>query len=346
MEKENNLQALTLVEHIRLRPGVYIGKTDNCRDEDNGIYTLLKVLINNSVDEFRAGHGELIEVSMDATGASVRDYGRGIPFDSIVPLVTHDGHEGILSENPVSCKSVGLGGVGLCAVMALSQEFRIISYRGGIRAMHHFEKGKEVDSEVSETSEPDGLRVIFHPDYSIFGPFSFCEDYVDQMIRLYSQLNMGLKIVFDDCKYGRSRRNEYLTRDGLRETLDDITGCFSAPETFHLVGKCIEIAFHAGIPCSRIESYVNGHRTKAGGPHQDALMEALSDHFGTGNFVAVMNIMLDEPVFVDQARNELANKYMWERYNDEGGKEHGQTIRKYIKRFVSRKLDSEQKNDE
>ena len=342
MEKENSLQSLTLVEHIRLRPQMYIGKLGHGIEEDDGIYTLLKILVDNSVDEFRAGYGKRIEISWDLVDVSVRDYGRGLPFDSIVPLVTHTGHQGMQSESSARCKSVGLNGIGLCTVMALSQDFRIISYRGGKRAEHHFVRGWEVDSKISETSEPDGLMVTFVPDRSIFGVSCLFKDsLIEPIARLYAQLNKGLEVSSEEYY----SRNSYLCQDGLRERLEDIQRYCSASEPFHLVGKDVEIAFLAGTPCTRIESYVNGHRTKAGGPHQDALMEAFSDHFGAENFVAVMNIMLEKPEFADQARNELSSRYMWERYNEDGKRVHGESIRTYLKKFISKELNKKQKNN-
>ena len=331
MNNDNNHQSLELTEHIRLRSGMYIGKLGEGSNPDDGIYTLLKVIIDNAVDEFRSGYGRNIDISIKFSRyVSVRDYGRGIPFSSIAQVVTHTVADGI-REGKQSCakyKSVGMGGIGLCVVMALSKEFKIYSYCSGQCSMAHYIRGVEASSREYQTHEPDGLQVVFVPDDNVFGNFSFREEYVSDMIKRYSHLNGGLELSLN--------REPFLSPDGLKDRVRDIAGDNAVSEPVHLVGQDIEIAFTQTVaPTGCVETYVNGHRTKSGGPHEDALMEALAERFDVNNLVVVMNIRLGNPVFVDQGKNELGSKYMWEGYNGIGKREHGQTIKGFIKEFLS-----------
>ncbi len=335
---EDNIRSLDWKEHIRMRPGMYIGKLGDGSSADDGIYILLKEVIDNSIDEFVMGTGKTIEISIQGNKVIVRDYGRGIPLGKVVDVVSKMNTGGKYDSRAFK-KSVGLNGVGTKAVNALSAYFRVESSRDGKSAAAEFEKGNLTNQEfLDETSRRKGTKVSFVPDETIFKNYKYRNEYVAKMLKNYVYLNPGLTIVFNGEKF--------ISKDGLKDLLSDsIHVDDRLYDIIHLKGDDIEIALtHSRTQYSEeYHSFVNGQHTTQGGTHQAAYREAVVKtirEFYNKNFeasdirksiVSAISIKVMEPVFESQTKTKLGSTEM-------GGKLP--TVRTYINDFVKNKLDN------
>ncbi len=334
---EDNIRYLDWKEHIRLRPGMYIGKLGDGSSADDGVYILLKEVIDNSVDEFVMGSGRTIDVSIKEGTVTIRDYGRGIPLGKVVDCVSKI-NTGAKYDSKAFKKSVGLNGVGTKAVNALSGQFTVQSVRDGQTKVAYFEKGELIEEEeVKESSLRKGTKITFVPDASVFKHFRFVNEYVEKMLWNYAYLNPGLTINFN----GEKIHSENGLKDLLEHNLDGPI----LHDIIHLKGDDIELALtHSDKSQSeQYYSFVNGQHTTQGGTHQSALREALVKtlrDFYNKNFdasdvrqsvVAAVSLKVIEPVFESQTKTKLGS-------NDMGP--DLPTIRTYVNDFVKTKLDN------
>ena len=334
---DDNIRHLSDMEHVRTRPGMYIGRLGDGQLPEDGIYVLLKEVIDNSIDEFKMHAGDRIEINVDEQlRVSVRDYGRGIPqgkmSEAVSVLNTGGKH-----ESKAIKKSVGLNGVGVKAVNALSSRFEVRSYRDGMVRTATFEKGI-ITSDVTEpTVDENGTYIFFVPDTSLFINYQFQDDIIETMLRNYTYLNTGLAIMYN----GR----RILSRNGLKDLLNDtMTGDGLYP-IIHLKGEDIEIAFtHANQYGEEYHSFVNGQHTTQGGTHQSAFKEHIAKtikEFFSKNFeytdirnglVAAIAINVEEPMFESQTKIKLGSLTM-----TPGG---GVSINKYVGDFIKTEVDN------
>jgi len=267
---EDNIRSLDWKEHIRMRPGMYIGKLGDGSSADDGIYILVKEVLDNCIDEFVMGAGKTIEISIQGERVIVRDYGRGIPLGKVVDVVSKMNTGGKYDSRAFK-KSVGLNGVGTKAVNALSTYFRVESTRDGKSASAEFEKGELTNQEaLDETSRRRGTKVTFVPDNEIFKKYKFRSEYVERLIKNYVYLNPGLTIVFNGEKF--------FSENGLKDLLSDsITEGDRLYDIIHLRGEDIEVAItHSKTQYSEeYHSFVNGQNTTQGGTHQSAFRESI-----------------------------------------------------------------------
>ncbi len=334
---EDNIRTLEWQEHIRLRPGMYIGKLGDGSSPDDGIYILLKEILDNSIDEFRMKSGKKIDIKLDDGKVSIRDFGRGIPLGKVVDAVSKMNTGGKYDSKAFK-KSVGLNGVGTKAVNALSQYFKVTSYREGKMKKAEFSKGKITENYNEEVSaDRNGTEITFVPDHEIFLNFKFRNDYIEKMLRNYAYLNPGLKITFNG--------DTYYSENGLKDLLDEeLEGEILYP-IVHLKGEDIEVAItHSDR--SQTETYfsfVNGQNTTQGGTHLNAFREAYVKtirEFFNKNFdasdirksiIAAVSINVEEPVFESQTKTKLGS-------NDVGP--NGPTVRVFIIDFLKNQLDN------
>ncbi|QHI35066.1 DNA topoisomerase 4 subunit B [Kordia antarctica] len=335
---EDNIRSLDWKEHIRLRPGMYIGKLGDGSSADDGIYILVKEVLDNSVDEFVMGAGKTIEVSIQGPKVIVRDYGRGIPLGKVVDVVSKMNTGGKYDSRAFK-KSVGLNGVGTKAVNALSSYFRVESSRDGKSSAAEFAQGNLNDQEfLDETSRRRGTKVTFIPDEAIFKNYKFRTEYVAKMLRNYVYLNRGLTILFNGEKF--------FSENGLRDLLEDNNNKDDMLyPIIHLEGDDIEIAItHSKTQYSEeYHSFVNGQHTTQGGTHQAAFREAIvktiRDFYGKSfeasdvrkSIISAVSIKVMEPIFESQTKTKLGSTEM-------GGKLP--TVRSYINDFVGKYLDN------
>ena len=346
---DDNIRTLEGVEHIRKRPGMYIGRLGDGKNPSDGIYVLLKEVVDNSIDEFSAGFGKQIDITIeDLKTVTIRDYGRGIPLGSVIKAVCKL-NTGAKFDNAVFKKSVGLNGVGTKAVNALSSSFYICSHRDGECSWARFERGELKESGNEATSAKNGTLVTFTPDDLMFGNFSYNLDYVETMVKNYSYLKTGLTLVFNGVKY----KSENGLPDLVNENLSEPT----LYPPIHLVGEDIEIVLsHCNSYGENITSFVNGQNTRDGGTHlaayREAIAKTLKDFFKKNyepadcrqGVVGAVSIQIQEPNFEGQTKTKLGSTYMWERQEpDANGVLHnevGPTIRTYINDFVAKNLDN------
>ena len=335
---EDNIRSLDWKEHIRMRPGMYIGKLGDGSSADDGIYILLKEVLDNSIDEYVMGAGKTIEISIQGDKVIVRDYGRGIPLGKVVDVVSKMNTGGKYDSRAFK-KSVGLNGVGTKAVNALSTYFRVESTRDGKSASAEFEKGNLTNQDsLDETSRRRGTKVSFVPDETIFKHFKYRTEYVAKMLKNYVYLNPGLTILFNGEKY--------FSENGLKDLLsDNINEDDRLYPIIHLLGEDIEIAItHSKTQYSEeYHSFVNGQNTTQGGTHQAAFREAvvktIREFYGKNyeasdirkSIVSAISIKVMEPVFESQTKTKLGSTEM-------GGKLP--TVRTFINDFVKTKLDN------
>ncbi len=335
---EDNIRHLSDMEHIRTRPGMYIGRLSDGSQAEDGIYVLLKEVIDNSIDEFKMGAGKRIEVDIeDNLRVSIRDYGRGIPLGKLVEAVSMLNTGGKYDSKAFQ-KSVGLNGVGLKAVNALSTRFEVQSFRDGQTRRAVFSKGI-LQSDVTEATQEDenGTAVFFEPDASLFKHYAFRSEFIEVMLRNYTYLNTGLTIVFN----GR----RILSRDGLSDLLSDRMDYESLYPIVHLRGQDIEIAFtHTKQNGEEYYSFVNGQNTTLGGTHQAAfkkyIAEVIKDYSGKNyeyadirnGIVAAISINIQEPLFESQTKVKLGSTTT----EPEGGI----SIDKFIGDFVKEQVDN------
>ncbi len=335
---EENIRSLDWKEHIRMRPGMYIGKLGDGSASDDGIYILLKEIIDNSVDEFVMGAGKTIEITLKDNIIKVRDYGRGIPLGKVVDVVSRMNTGGKYDTRAFK-KSVGLNGVGTKAVNALSTSFSVESVRDGKSKIVSFELGEIIDSPpIEESNKRKGTAIIFQPDSSIFKNYKFRNEYIVKMIKYYVYLNPGLSIIFNGEKFK--------SENGLKDLIEDNNNIddFLYP-VIHLKGNDIEIAITHNKKHYSEEyySFVNGQNTSQGGTHlnsfKEAIVKTIRDFFKKNydssdikkSIISAISIKVMEPVFESQTKTKLGSTEMG------GGLP---TVRSYILEFISKNLDN------
>ncbi len=333
---DDNIRHLSDMEHVRTRPGMYIGRLGDGNLPEDGIYVLLKEVIDNSIDEFKMKSGDRIEIDVEENlRVSVRDYGRGIPQGKLVEAVSMLNTGGKYDSKAFK-KSVGLNGVGLKAVNALSAHFEVKSYREGKVRSITFEKGEIKTDQTDKTKDETGTYVYFEPDNTLFKNYSFHDDIVETMLRNYTYLNAGLTIMYN----GRRIKS----RNGLEDLLNDNMTTDGLYPIVHVVGDDIEIAFtHTNQYGEEYHSFVNGQHTTQGGTHQSAFKEHIAKtikEFYDKNYeytdirnglVAAVAINVEEPVFESQTKIKLGSTLM---------APGGETINKYVGDFIKREVDN------
>ncbi len=333
---EDNIRSLDWKEHIRLRPGMYIGKLGDGAAADDGIYILVKEVIDNCIDEFVMGNGRRVDVKVKEGKVTVRDYGRGVPLGKVVEVVSKMNTGGKYDSKAFK-KSVGLNGVGTKAVNALSSHFMIYSVREGEKKQASFCRGNLVEeSGIEKTDEANGTYVEFIPDDQIFKKFNFKSPYLIKMFWNYCYLNRGLSIYFNGEKYQ--------SKDGLKDLLEDNMDGDPLYPIIHLEGDDIEVAFtHGKTYGEDYYSFVNGQHTTQGGTHQSAFRESIAkvirDFFNKNydasdirqSIVAAIAVKVVEPVFESQTKTKLGSQEI------EPG---GQSMRSFINDFLKDKLDN------
>ncbi|MDR9399259.1 DNA topoisomerase IV subunit B [Salibacter sp.] len=333
---EDNIRSLDWKEHIRMRPGMYIGKLGDGNASDDGIYILLKEIIDNSIDEFVMGNGKTIDITIKDGVVKIRDYGRGIPLTKVIDCVSKINTGGKYDTRAFK-KSVGLNGVGTKAVNALSQFFRIESIREGKIKLAEFERGElKVDAEIEESSKRKGTKITFVPDEEVFKNFRYKMQHVEELLWHYAYLNRGLTINFNG--------NKIKSDNGLRDLLEQKLSDEPLYPIIHLEDEDVEIAItHTQAYGEDYYSFVNGQYTPQGGTHQIAFKEAyiktIRDHFNKNyetvdirsGIVAAVSVKVLEPVFESQTKTKLGS--------NEVGPE-GPTMRSFLNEFIGTQLDN------
>ena len=336
---EDNIKSLDWKEHIRLRPGMYIGKLGNGSSPDDGIYILIKEVIDNSIDEYVMGFGKKVDIQIDQQTVYIRDYGRGIPLGKLKDCASKI-NTGAKYDSEAFKKSVGLNGVGIKAVNALSEYFKIQAFRDGKTRSITFSKGETIEEDtkdqIDKNNNPNGTLIEFTPDNSIFNHFSFRNEYVQDMLWNYAYLNSGLTLYCNQTKYK--------SENGLLDLLQNKLNSDPLYPIIHLKDKDIEIAFtHDENYGEDYYSFVNGQHTTMGGTHLNAFKEALSktikDFFKKDfdavdirtSIVAAISIKVEDPVFESQTKTKLGSQ--------EIGPE-GPTIRTFVNNFLKGALDN------
>ncbi|NQY67530.1 MAG: ATP-binding protein, partial [Flavobacteriales bacterium] len=333
---EDSIKSLDWKEHIRMRPGMYIGKLGDGSAYDDGIYVLVKEVVDNCIDEYVMGNGRKIEITIKDNKVSVRDYGRGIPLGKVVDCVSKINTGGKYDSQAFK-KSVGLNGVGTKAVNALSSYFKAGSIREGKLKEAEFEKGEVTNNaNLQKTKEETGTSIEFIPDESIFGKYHFVNEYIEKLLWNYVYLNTGLSIWFNGKRYH--------SKNGLLDLLNaNISGSTLYP-IIHLSGYDIEVAItHGASYGEEYYSFVNGQHTTQGGTHHSAFREAVvrvvRDFFKKeydaidvrSSIIAAISIKVMEPVFESQTKTKLGSQYV---------EEGGVTIRNFIMDFLKTDLDN------
>ncbi len=333
---DDNIRHLSDMEHVRTRPGMYIGRLGDGSMPEDGIYVLLKEVIDNSIDEFKMNAGKRIEVDIDEElRVTVRDYGRGIPQGKLIEAVSVLNTGGKYDSKAFK-KSVGLNGVGIKAVNALSSKFEVRSYRDGTMRTVKFERGMMKDDTTEDTQDENGTYVFFEPDDTLFKNYRFHTDFVETMLRNYTYLNTGLTIMFN----GR----RILSRNGLEDLLNDTMTTDGIYPIIHLKGEDIEIAFtHTNQYGEEYHSFVNGQHTTQGGTHQSAFKEHIAKtikEFFNKNFeytdirnglVAAIAVNVEEPMFESQTKIKLGSLTM---------SPDGVSVNKYVGDFIKTEVDN------
>ena len=344
---EENIRHLSDMEHVRTRPGMYIGRLGDGSQAEDGIYVLLKEVIDNSIDEFKMGAGKRIDITMeDNLRVSVRDYGRGIPLGSLVDAVSMLNTGGKYDTKAFK-KSVGLNGVGAKAVNALSSRFVARSMRDGQMREAVFERGELVSDTASTTDEDNGTYIFFEPDNTLFAGYHFRIEYIETMLRNYTYLNTGLSI------YYNGRR--IVSRNGLEDLLNDNMTAPGLYPIIHLTGEDIEIAFtHSSQYGEEYYSFVNGQHTTQGGTHQSAFKEhiarTIKEFYGKNleyqdirnGLVAAIAVNVIEPTFESQTKIKLGSLVMAPEKDSEGNPYplSGVSVNKFVGDFVKENVDN------
>lgn len=343
---DDNIKTMEGVEHIRKRPGMYIGRLGNGDDQGDGIYVLLKEVVDNSIDEFSMGFGKQIQITVTEKEAVVRDFGRGIPLNSVVKAVSVLNTGGKYDTKGYK-KSVGLNGVGLKA------RFYVEAYRDGMSSFAEFRMGKLVDSGQSPTKEKNGTMVKFIPDEHLFVGYTFHMDIIESMMKNYSYLKKGLTLNFNGTAYKSENGLLDLIKDNMSET--------PLYEPIHLIGEDVEIVLtHGSSYGENIASFVNGQNTRDGGTHLAAMREGVAKTlkefyktFAKKDFapedirqgiIGAISIQIQEPNFEGQTKTKLGSTYMWETdiENEDGSHtyDQGPTIRSFVNDFIKTNLDN------
>ncbi|WP_200979014.1 DNA topoisomerase IV subunit B [Echinicola sp. 20G] len=334
---EDSIKSLDWKEHIRLRPGMYIGKLGDGSAQDDGIYVLVKEILDNSIDEHMMGHGRTIEIKISEHKVEVRDYGRGIPLGKVIDCVSKINTGGKYDSGAFQ-KSVGLNGVGTKAVNALSDYFKVQSYRDGQTKVAEFEKGElKEDKEVTSTSERNGTKIVFSPDPTVFKNYHFIPEYLENQIWNYAFLNAGLTINFNGKKYFSDKG----LHDLLDRKVDDDSRRYPI---IHLKGNDIEMAMtHSNQYGEEYYSFVNGQFTTQGGTHlaafREAIVKAIREFFKKDydasdirqSIVASIAVRVQEPVFESQTKTKLGSQSVGP---------DGPTLRTFVNDFIKTELDN------
>lgn len=334
--QEENIVTLEWQEHIRRRPGMYIGKLGDGSSSDDGIYVLLKEVLDNSIDEYMMGFGKTIEITIENHHVTVRDHGRGVPLGKVKDVCSRM-NTGAKYDSKAFKKSVGLNGVGIKAVNALSSDFYMESSRDGLSKTVLFQQGIEVrESETVPSANSNGTKVGFTPDTEIFGEYQYRDEHIEPLLKNYVFLNIGLTIVFNGKKFS--------SKNGLEDLLNENLTSEQLYPIIHLFGEDIEVAItHTTQYGEEYYSFVNGQHTTQGGTHLTAFREATArviKEFYNRNFeysdirngmVAAISIKVEEPVFESQTKTKLGSKEMVP---------NGISVNKYISDFLKKELDN------
>src|SRR5690349_20085880 len=334
---EESIKSLDWREHIRLRPGMYIGKLGDGSSPDDGIYVLLKEVIDNCIDEYTMGYGKQIDISIEGKNVTVRDYGRGIPLGKVVDVVSQI-NTGAKYDSKVFQKAVGLNGVGTKAVNALSNYFKVTAFREGKEKTAEFERGVLTkEHKEAKTSEPNGTLITFIPDDSVFKNFHYIHEYLDSQLWNYCYLNAGLVLNLNGKRY--------VSKNGLLDLLQRKTNPDELRyDIIHLKGEDIEVALcHNNDYGEDIFSFVNGQYTTQGGTHQQAFREAyvktIRDFFKKDyeaadirqSIVAAISVRVQEPVFESQTKTKLGSQVVYD---------GGPSMKNFVQDFLSKELDN------
>jgi topoisomerase IV subunit B len=333
---EGTIKTLDWQEHIRKRPGMYIGKLGDGSAPDDGIYVLLKEVMDNSIDEFMMGFGKKITISIDQEKVAVRDFGRGIPLGKLVDVASKM-NTGAKYDSKVFKKSVGLNGVGIKAVNALSSSFTIKAVRDGVAKEVSFSQGIITgEKNHNNIEEPNGTQVVFEPDQAVFKKFRYISDYVVNMIKNYTFLNAGLIIEYNG--------ERYYSKNGLRDLLEENMDHEPIYPIIHLKGEDIEVAItHGNQYGEDYYSFVNGQHTSQGGSHlqafREVLVKTIRDFYKKdfdpsdirASIVAAISIKVEEPVFESQTKTKLGSR-------DIGP--NGPSVRAHVANFLQKELDN------
>ncbi|MCQ2130914.1 MAG: toprim domain-containing protein [Bacteroidales bacterium] len=353
---DDNIITLEWREHIRRRAGMYIGRLGNGDNPEDGIYVLVKEIVDNSIDEFAMGFGKQIQIKIEDGQVTIRDFGRGIPLNSVIKA-TSDLNTGGKFDDKAFKKSVGLNGVGTKAVNALSEEFYVCSHRDGECSWARYCRGELLDSGKGETSEKNGTLVIFRPDHDMFGDYVFNMDYLETMVKNFSYLKKGLALVLNGVTFK--------SENGLLDLVNDSMSAKPLYPPIHLEGEDIEIVLSHGTQYGEnVASFVNGQNTINGGTHlaayREAVAKTLKDFFKKNydpvdcrqGIIGAISIQIQEPQFEGQTKTKLGSTYMWENTvkdkdghpvkGDDGAvmTDRGPTIRSFVNDFIAKKLDN------
>ena len=333
---DDDIKTLDWMEHIRKRPGMYIGKLGDGTYPDDGIYVLLKEVLDNSIDEYMMGYGRKIEVSIHDGSVSVRDYGRGVPLGKVVDISSKM-NTGAKYDNKAFKKSVGLNGVGIKAVNALSSNFDIVSFRDGEAKEVEYKQALVVEqNDIKETEEANGTLVVFTPDPEIFKSYHYKDEHVETLLKNYVFLNSGLSILYNGTRF--------YSKNGLADLLHENMTSEALYPIIHLKGEDIEVVItHSNQYGEEYYSFVNGQHTTQGGTHLSAFREAIGrviKEYYNKNFeysdiragiVAAISIKVEEPVFESQTKTKLGSKDMGP---------DGPSVTKFISDFLKKELDN------
>ncbi len=343
---DDSIQTLEWNEHIRRRAGMYIGRLGNGDRQGDGIYVLLKEIVDNSIDEFSMGFGKRIDITIEDKTVSVRDFGRGIPLNKVVDATSKLNTGGKFDDTNFK-KSVGMNGVGTKAVNAMSVDFYVASYREGQCSYARFSRGILLESAIVPSNEKNGTFIRFTPDEEMFNDFSFHMEYVESMVKNYSYLKKGLTLSLNDVLYKSENGLLDLVNENMNET--------PLYPLIHLEGEDIEIVLtHGNSYGENIATFVNGQNTRDGGTHLAAYREAIAKTFKDffkkdykpedirQGVVGAISIQIQEPIFEGQTKTKLGSTYMWEKQvksaDNTTSVDRGPTIRTFVNDFVAKNL--------
>ena len=333
---EDSIKTLDWKEHIRRRPGMYIGKLGDGTSADDGIYILIKEVLDNSIDEYMMGNGKQIEITITDESVTIRDYGRGIPLGKVKDVVSKM-NTGAKYDSKVFKKTVGLNGVGTKAVNALSEKFIITSYRENEAKTVEFARGEVVtDDKIYKIEESNGTKVIFYPDTEIFSAYKYNFEYIETMCRNYVYLNTGLTLILNGKKFN--------SKNGLLDLLNENMSGDGLYPIIHFVDDDIEVALtHGNQYGEEYYAFVNGQHTTQGGSHliafREAIVKTVREFYNKSfdasdirtSIVGAISIKVEEPIFESQTKTKLGSKEM---------EPNGETVRNFIVDFIKTKLDN------
>ena len=343
---DDSIQTLEWNEHIRRRAGMYIGRLGNGDRQGDGIYVLLKEIVDNSIDEFSMGFGKRIDITIEDKTVTVRDFGRGIPLNKVVDATSKLNTGGKFDDTNFK-KSVGMNGVGTKAVNAMSVDFYVASYRDGQCSYARFTRGKLLESDIVPSNEKNGTFIRFTPDEEMFGDFSFHMEFVESMVKNYSYLKKGLTLNLNGTSYKSENGLLDLVSENMNET--------PLYPLIHLEGEDIEIVLtHGNSYGENIATFVNGQNTRDGGTHLAAYREAVAKTFKDfykkdykpedirQGIVGAISIQIQEPIFEGQTKTKLGSTYMWVKQvkgaDGTSSVDRGPTIRTFVNDFVTKYL--------